>query len=141
MPLYKVTLAMNVGCYGCEDIEADNLVDLIDKAREALDHVDLDPDFSTGNDTRIAIATLDDEIVLEGERLEEPPAPTYHCRNCKSTAVQASQPAWFDPNNDWSFIEADCEADVLSFCPDCEEHDTIQKIADTAPNQPQEPPQ
>ena len=50
----------------------------------------------------------------------------YRCVNCGSEDVELAYPAWFAPNDEFKFVEADTEADELYiFCNECEESNGI----------------
>jgi len=57
---------------------------------------------------------------------------TYRCSVCHGANVQICKPAFFDPNNNWVYVDDDGEADPLStFCVDCaDNHPIIEKYAD-----------
>ena len=45
------------------------------------------------------------------------------CTMCGGSNVEVSLPAWFDPNDGWSYIEYDEGADAFTtWCRDCANH-------------------
>ena len=60
--------------------------------------------------------------------------PKWVCGTCGSSDIQSMSSAWFDPNDDYSFIEALEDCGDMDWCNDCENETILDE--DTPPDDP-----
>ena len=61
-------------------------------------------------------------------------SPQWVCGQCGSSDVQSMSSAWFDPNNDYRFIEALEDCGDMDWCNDCENETILDEVE--PPNDP-----
>jgi len=54
--------------------------------------------------------------------------PQWICSECGSSDVQTMDDAWFDPNDDFRFIEAVEAGNSYDWCNDCENETTLDEV-------------
>ena len=54
-------------------------------------------------------------------------SPMWVCNKCGSSDVQTMDDAWFDPNDNYRFIEK-CDTNNYDWCNDCEDETTLDEV-------------
>ena len=54
--------------------------------------------------------------------------PQWVCQDCGSSDVQSMSSAWFDPNNDYRFIEALEDCGDMDWCNKCEGETILDEV-------------
>ena len=53
--------------------------------------------------------------------------PRWHCSHCGSYDVMTMDEAWFDPNNNYRFIESIESSNTMDWCNVCEAETTLDE--------------